>query len=392
MPAKLPEEFKLLATCCRWPASDERDGEIRQRTRGAFNWNFFLQLAKRHRVEGLVHEALAHASVEVPKFIDEQLSNRAASICRENLEQAAETLRLTSVMESCGVNCVFLKGVALGQIAYQTLGLKQSWDIDLLVEPGQAMIAAAALEEAGYERSHATSGLAIDQLESWLLLCKESHWTHRGTGIVVELHTALVDNSAFLPRVSARSHKWLIRLGSRRVPTLPKDELFAYLCVHGAVHGWARLKWLADVAALLGTGDAAETERLYRRSIELGSGRCSEQALLLCSRLLALELPESLRERLERDRLTRWLANVALSAMSKRGARELDDTIFGTLGINFSHLFLGRGWRYRTRELVRKCSNAEDRLLLPLPRYLSFLYPALALPLWMWRRFRVRHA
>ena len=33
--------------------------------------------------------------------------------------------------------------------------------------------------------------------------------------------------------------------------TLGADDLFAYLCAHGAYHAWFRLKWLADIGALL---------------------------------------------------------------------------------------------------------------------------------------------
>jgi hypothetical protein len=34
---------------------------------------------------------------------------------------------------------------------------------------------------------------------------------------------------------------------------LGEDDPVAYLCMHGALHWWSRLKWLADVNALIAT-------------------------------------------------------------------------------------------------------------------------------------------
>lgn len=389
----ISSEFALVAAGCRWPPSPDRDAGVRRCAEAPIDWSLFVELVKRHRVEGLVHRALSDAGVALPDAVRGMLSRRASEIGTQNLIQAAESLRLQGLLADAGISCIFLKGVALGALAFKTIGIKQSWDIDLLVEPANVMAAAMILHEAGYERSHATSGLPLEQLSAWMEHCKESHWTHQKSGIVVELHSGLVDNPLLLPTVSARSATQMVSLGSgREIASLQKDELFTYLCVHGAVHGWARLKWLADVNALISEDDASEVTRLFERANALGGGRCADQALLLCSQLLSLRLPPALAQSLEGSAVTGWLASVAVKAMSGSNARELDDTMFGTFGINLSHLFLKRGWRYRTSELVRKCNTAEDRVLLPLPRYLRFLYPALAMPLWVWRRFRLRQA
>ena len=47
-------------------------------------------------------------------------------------------------------------------------------------------------------------------------------------------------------------------LDSESIPTLPVSRLLLYLCVHGALDGWLRLKWLADIAALLGSMTAEQ--------------------------------------------------------------------------------------------------------------------------------------
>jgi hypothetical protein len=387
---RLSTEFRLLAACCEWPAEPSRDIRIRALASGEIDWPLFGKLVRRHRVEGLVHRALSSSSAAVPEAEKAWLRDAASSIGMQNLLQAAESARLHNLLGEADIVGVFLKGATLSQLVYKMLGVKQAWDIDLLVPRDKASAAAAILESAGYERTLPAPGLFDEAGAEWATLWKETLWTHVKSGLVVELHTALVDNPRLLPSVSAGPELQIVRLGSGMdVPTLEKDQLFAYLCVHGATHAWARLKWLADVAAFLKTEGPAETERLYRRSLELGVGRSSAQALLLCEKLLSLPLPEALARELKRDSKLKWLESLAISAMAGRGATELDSTVLGTVVINVSHFLLGKGWSYKRSELIRKLKNPEDQASLHLPESLHFVYPLVALPRWVWRRYKL---
>ena len=387
---QIPAEFRLVAACCRWPDSAGRNAEIGRIAAGAIDWDLFLRVAGRHRVEGLVHRALAQAGAAIPEAARTALGARAEAIAADNLRQAAECARLKGLLEAAGLSHLFVKGVTLAMLAYGSLSAKQAWDVDLLVLPGEVMAAAALLKQAGYVRLVPEGELSDEQFETWIALYKESLWRNEANGIAVELHTSLSDNPALLPGVTARTEPRQVERGaSITLPTLKDETLFTYLCVHGAVHGWSRLKWLADVAALLSTRDAEAIERLYEWSLVLGAGRSSAQALLLCSALLDMKLPPRLQAELTRDRKARWLVGVAVSAMVGSGPAELDEQVFGTLRINVSHFFLERGVRYKLSEFWRKVSNPEDRMKVNLPRPLHFAYSLVAIPRWVWRRWKV---
>jgi hypothetical protein len=159
--------------------------------------------------------------------------------------------------------------------------------------------------------------------------------------------------------------------GGLSLPTLTPDPLFAYLCVHGATHGWSRLKWLADVNALLKDSGGAEVERLHRRSVELGGGRSGGQALLLCQALFGRRLPERLEKALRSDSGTRHLVAVALESMVRGGAdAELDEQVLGTASIHVSHLRLMPGWRFKAAEIARKLGSTGGGPMLAFPRWL----------------------
>jgi hypothetical protein len=387
--SKLSPEFLLIAACCRWPPSAERDQQVRGRAEQV-DWGRVLRIARRQRVEGLVSDALSRANVELPPDVGSSLGHSAAEIARLNLGFAAESRRLHQLLNEAAVPHLFVKGATLDMLAYGSLALKRGRDIDMLIEPNSAVQASRLLAETGYDRVIPGPEIGPDQFGEWVTLCKESNWRHPASRIIVELHTELVDTPQLLGGVGLGSPCQTVKVAPNiELPTLATEQLYAYLCVHGATHAWSRLKWIADVAALLASFDLKRIEQLHRACEWIGAGRSSAQALLLCAHLFETALPAGLKQELERSAVNRWLLTVALSTMAGRHAEtELDDTLLGTLPIHLSHFALGSGMRFKGRELLTKLNNREDRMRMKLPRPLHFLYPIIALPSWAWRRVR----
>ena len=168
--------------------------------------------------------------------------------------------------------------------------------------------------------------------------------------------------------------------------TLGDEDQFAYLCMHGAVHWWNRLKWLADVNALLASTPEDSIGRLVRAADVRGAGRAAGQALLLCERLLGARLPAPLMTKLSKSTTLRWLQATALSAMTTgQGERDPHELRFGTTRGSLSTFLLNPSWRYWLKELNLHLINQTDVLTMPLPERMRFLYPLLRLPLWAGR-------
>ena len=377
---RLPPEFELVAACCRWPADEEVDARIRVAAEGV-DWPTVRAVSMRHRVDALVAQALKRAGVEMPNDVAGALQGGATRTLVDNLRLAAECGRLRSGLEAAGVKPLFVKGVTLAALAYGSLAYKHGWDIDLLVSQGEVEQAAAALEAAGYELVLPQAVRSRERIAEWHRHWKESVWKHRRSGVHAELHTRLSDNPSILSGVGPESPRQEVEVASGiALPTLAREQLFAYLCVHGASSAWFRLKWIADLGALIGAASPGEIERLYRRSQELGAGRASAQGLLLAHRLLATAIPPDLLAELEGDRVNRWMTSLALRKLAGRTVtREVTETPLGTATIHLSQLGLLPGVRYKLSELSRQLVRPQDRLAVPLPRPLRFLYPAVSL-------------
>lgn len=379
-------EFLLAAACCRWPPSPKRDAAVRARTEGV-DQDRLRAVLRRHRVEGLANHALSAAGVTALPQVAAALAADASAIARQNLIFAAESFRISQLLETAGIPFLFVKGATLDMLAYRTLALKRSRDIDVAVAPDAAADACALLAEAGYDRVVPGPEVRPDGFPAWLRHCKETAWRHRRTGILVELHNGLVDNPALLRGVDVHGPRQVVEIGSGiRLATLGDTDLFAYLCVHGATHAWSRFKWLADLAAFLNRFPPETIEQLYRAAQARGAARCAAQALLLCVELLDTEIPGSLAAELRADKGTKLLVAVARRVLG--GTAELDETVLGTVPIHLSHFLLGRGVRYKLAEAGRKLRSPHDRAVLALPRPLRILYPIVAVPRWLQRRFR----
>lgn len=390
-PSSSPE-FLLAAACSIWPPSNRRTEAIRAAAAGSIDWARFLRVVGRHRVVGLIHDGLGRAQIAVPPDIARTIAEQAAALLRENLALAAEAVRLQRVFAEADLPVAFIKGVSLGKLAYGNLGLRHGKDLDLLVAPESFPAAAALVERAGYRRFAPAAEISDVQLRLLMPMRKDFGYVHEQSQRELELHWRLFLNPRFMDETSLMASSCLVPLSETvGLRTLGEDDLFAYLCAHGALHWWYQLKWLADIGALLASAPMTDVERHYRAAEAKGVGRAAAQAILLCHRLLGTPVPDRLLATFRASPILRWLESTALDAMTA-GNSEIEprDRLFGTTRGSVSGFLLGQSWRYWLAEIKIHAVCEADVLAVSLPDRLRFLYPLLRLPLWLWRH-RARH-
>jgi hypothetical protein len=355
---------------------------VRAAAANVIDWDRVLQLVARHRVDGLVHAALVAAGV--PAIVP-VLAVRAQRIAFRNGVLTDESVRLQAAFDAGQIPAMILKGSALAQLAYGLLTLKQARDIDVLVPADNVDAAMRKLEADGYRRIWPRGRLNAAQRRALVRYGKEVEYLHPGNNFRLELQWRLTENPVLLPDIGARSAAQTVRLpDGRTLRTLADEDLFAYLCVHGALHSWSRLKWLADLNAMIAPRNAAEIARLYRHAESKAAGLCAGQALVLCATIFGRPLPPELSAELRASRRVQYLVGVALTAMAApvEGRASLAAVTRNIL-VPF---LLGRGWRYFAGQCRTVSVGVVDVIRLPLPAPLHFLYPLLRLPLWLWRR------
>ncbi|MFL6751762.1 MAG: nucleotidyltransferase family protein [Sphingomicrobium sp.] len=354
----LSGEFRLIAEYCGHTAA-RRSADEAPEPPPQLDWPLFLRLVRFHRVQGVVWPAMRALSDRLPSEVSDAIAADAMEIAATNLRASAASRELLEDFAGAGVRLLFFKGLTLGALAYGDISTKSAIDIDLLVAPAEVVEAARLLEQREYRLI--TPGADRDRIAEWHRRSKESLWARARPASLVDLHTRLADTPQLIPRIGPGSASELVEVtDGLRLPTLPLDELFAYLCVHGAWASWFRLKWITDLAALLHERNSLD---LYRRSQELGAGRAAAQALLLADALFGtLHAYPAVTRELESEPANRRLLHVALRQLAgRREPIEPTSRPLGTARIHLAEIAMLPGWRSKAAEVLRQLRDVAGR-------------------------------
>jgi len=335
-------ELNLLVALCASAIKGERCRE----TGEDLDWQRLVQLARRHRVQGFAWLGLT-GGIESDVGHETELFEEAKSIAQDNLVAIAAAVRLREEFRNDGLQIIFLKGLTLGALAYRQSMLKLSTDVDVLIEPAEIEAVEQCLYRLGYrpEGRHRLNYHRASVRKEWTWIGND--------GVQVDLHTRLADNPEVLATLSASSPTREVQVSPGiSLPTLQREQLFAYLCVHGASSAWFRLKWVADLAALISGCSADEISELYVASQSLGAGRAAEIALLVAEQLFGPLVPRDVISCAARDHVSRVLTALSLHELER--LTEPLERPFGTLRIHFIQMFIGRGIGFPLREFGRQ--------------------------------------
>ena len=239
-------EFRLALACARWPQKDRDRAEIRRLVNESPNWDWFTRMIQRNQILPLVYRNLHDAFPEKPRpeFLD-SLRGRAVANAVQTMSQARELVRITESLAAAGVESVALKGVSLSALAYGNLAMRSCGDIDLLVPEAHVFDVERILTDLGYRRCEPRAKLTPKRLKHYLRYHKHFTYFSEARAIPLELHWRLVDSILLSDTDSKLPQTVPVTVGCGVVSTLTLNELLLYLCVHGAIHGWPILKWLA---------------------------------------------------------------------------------------------------------------------------------------------------
>ena len=365
-------EFALVLACVRWPPHDPE--RIRHLAQQPIHWPHLLEILHHHKVAPLFHRNLEASAPGA--FPLETLRAATVSNAHACLQQSADLFALNRRFREQQIDLRVFKGIPLAIAAYRDPTLRDAGDIDLLVAEKDIFAAEQILLSEGYVRIDPQAPLTPRRLRSYLAHQKDFAYEHPTSGALIDLHWRLYRN-AWLPanaRLEDLEPAW-VDLGSERIPTLTAPSLLLYLCVHGALDGWLRLKWLADIGALCSnmTPQQIQTARIAA-SAQQALPQFSA-AMLLCHDLLGNEIPDGCLARTDRQvaRILRFSQRLMRSNQD-RPVREL---VRGRQWL-LNEFQMHSGLRYRVDLAVRSLFRPRVWQRFNLPDALFSLYALLS--------------
>lgn len=205
----------------------------------------------------------------------------ARVLATRSLRALRFTRRAVEAVESAGIVCVVLKGVAAGARWAEPSARQQS-DLDLLVARGDLPAASKALIDAGLAQPAFLPG---EHVHNASLKPKER------SGLLIELHHSLNSNHELKADVSELlARRVQLQTPQGTVPAFALEDDAAYLAMHAATHVMARLAWLVDLQAVGQAGvdwvEAARRARLWNMALPV------ECAWRQARELLGVPIPE----------------------------------------------------------------------------------------------------
>ena len=171
------------------------------------------------------------------------------------LRQAGVPIR---ALREAGIPTLALKGATLCPLYYRDWGVRRMEDFDLLVPPGRATDAIAALRAIGAAPS-------MHNVEDWVPLRHSVPFKHPD-GWQVDLHWYSLWRSGSDQAVW--DHAVEVDVGGERILAPSATHQLLLVCVHGA--DWAPnppLRWVADATVVIRSG-AVDWDRLVEEANE----------------------------------------------------------------------------------------------------------------------------
>jgi hypothetical protein len=215
------------------------------------------------------------------------LTESARENARRYLENQITVKNIGQAFAQAQIPSLLFKGSSLAQALYPEASWRHAGDIDILVPPEALHAAKTILGDQGFESADTLFALPGPVRALALRSARDFLFVHRRNRQKLELHTRLI----FSKRVSRESGRLPGAL-EPRIPAdgaLPSPEVNAafahYLLLHGAVSGWARLKWLADMLPLLTRLDADQQRAIADNSERTHTAAAVKAGLVLLQTL-----------------------------------------------------------------------------------------------------------
>jgi len=280
------------------------------------DWHRLLLLAEEHGVVGHVAASLHKLEkLATPLEFQEALSELQRAQVFHSLRLTAELFRVLDRFSAEGIGTLVVKGPVLSVQAYGVPARRSYGDVDLLVRQRDIRRATELMIAAGYQARVPVAAIDAGKIPG------QYFFRSNNSRLLIELHNdyTLRYFPRRLPIEEFFARQICVPLDAHRVPAPCVEDELILICVHGAKHFWARLIWIADVAALVTRQSNIDWQRLAASARQVQAERILNTGLCLARDLLKASLPEKVQAYIDADPVAARLARQILSWLPAAG-------------------------------------------------------------------------
>ncbi len=354
---KTHERIKLLLQC------------------GNIDWDYLIYIAVKHGVAQLLFHSLSEFPKSFPEVASEKLHDLFCANAVHNLTLSGELLKISKILISNNIESIPFKGTVLAISAYKNIAFRKSSDIDILVRKQDILEARDLLIRQGYKLIYPDiklnplqEDIYLERKHEYAFLCKHNQ-------VTVELQWSCLDSRFSVPfqveKLWDQCKK--IPFYSTEIISPSDEDMLLILCLESYKDHWRSLKRICDVAEFVRTHPDLKWEKVLEKSESLRVKRIFYINSILSSRLLGLELPDFIFQKIIDDSNA-----ISLSKTIMKWLLDEPDNFFEAFKMSFFP-FVHLGARDCIQDKIKICffsmlPNEKDWKFLPLPSVLQFLY------------------
>lgn len=367
-------ELKFLLVCCgsvKWETEDLLPN---------INWNLFLKLVKRHRINPHVYQFGVNNPTIFSIEIIEQINKTQQVNTQRMLRLTSKMLQLQNLFAANGIKNIPIKGPALAFQIYNDPGMRHSLDLDFLVGSNDLDKISELMVKEGYKQIKPDFPLSPRQKRAHKKLIHHFYFKQNNTGLLVEIHWKLVTP----PSLFLHSENLFFETYSAAepFPIIKPELLLHYLIIHGSMHRWYKLFWLKDIDEIFRRNLILDYDYFQKLTKLFRNERMVNQSLTLTKLLFNTPLPEELNPK----EYFQKLISVVIKAI-QTSEEKLHERTFERIKRFFYIVRLKSGFNHFIVCLKAPGTNYLDWKTLPLPDSLFFMYYLLRPFLWFWSVF-----
>lgn len=199
----------------------------------------------------------------------------------QRLRQVAALKRFEAeCVGPAGVRAIYFKGPTLDPY-YGTGGARIFRDIDVLLDEAEAERLVAQATALGYR-------VVLDAGRGALATCERDIRAARKylkeitlfspEGVSFEIHHRVDRHLSFFDTKTLMARATEVDVGGLKLPTIPADTHFVYLCYHACRHMWSHMHWVADLNAIV-SHPSFDRARCLEEADAHGLRRCVEASI-----------------------------------------------------------------------------------------------------------------
>ncbi|MFJ8064752.1 nucleotidyltransferase family protein [Psychrobacillus sp. NPDC096426] len=367
--SKIPKEVLFILELLE----DDNKGLFQKKNHLLYSdldWQLFVDYATHHRLYPVLYNKVKQ--LDEPLLPDSVLQS-LKELYKENtykmLQLSGEMSFINNLLYENRIKTIFLKGPILAKDLYGDISLRTSGDLDFLIPIERIDEAEKLLVEQGYKRKDNFDRI----LNDWKFRNHHVTYFHPHKRITLEIHWRLHPGPA---RETNFQDLWERKresnLTASPISYLGKEDLFHFLVVHGARHGWYRLRWLHDIHQIM--KQSLNWDLVYALFKKNHHVPHAGQALILASQLFGTKLTNDVHV-LINNKQAFPLAQKAIFYLGRMENLHSPTVSKDITQYHKHYILSSNSIQTRCLMIITKFyPSSVDAVTLPLPKYMHFLY------------------